>query len=184
MKACTNRRNRHETVIDLWGTYPKNKAHFLELLEFYREVVSLCGDLNITPVLSGSLAVFAYTRDQTLEVHDIDLACSEAAFPKLSHALSARGIEGSLKAWNVLQVRWGALKLEFDSLEHWMHGLPKDFDTLNIEGTLFRVYSLASLTELYRRGLEATADGGQAASPIKHAAILEKYRTLHRLAAQ
>lgn len=184
MKAYTNRRNRYETVIELRGIYPKNKAHFLELLDFYREIVGLCSDLNITPVLSGSLAVFAYTRDQHLDVHDIDLACSETAFPKLSHALSARGIECRLKTWNVLQVHRGTLKIEFDSLEHWMRGLPEAFNTLNIDGTLFGVCSLTSLKELYRRGLEATANGGQAESPTKYAAILEKYRALHRLTAR
>ncbi len=53
-------------------TSPSNEQHFLTLMSFARDVLALCDDVGITPFLDGSLAVFAYTQDSSLEVHDID----------------------------------------------------------------------------------------------------------------
>lgn len=153
-----------------------NREQFARLLALCREILAVCSELDIRPVLSGSLAVFAYTQAAGMRVHDIDLACSEREFPRLSRALAARGIAHELREWRVLQVRQGDLKVEFDSMEQWMGGVPGEFDTLVVDGTLFRVVSLPALRELYRRGLEATA--GNEAERAKHAAIAEKYWAL------
>ena len=42
----------------------ENREHFSRLLAFCKEVLAICSDLGITPVLSGSLAVFGYTQSQ------------------------------------------------------------------------------------------------------------------------
>jgi hypothetical protein len=68
-------------MIRIRNKHPKNRAHFSRLLEFCKEVVAICQDLDIEPVLNGSLAVFGYTQNQAMRVNDIDLACSEPAFP-------------------------------------------------------------------------------------------------------
>jgi hypothetical protein len=117
-------------MIEIRNERPKNRAHFSRLLEFCKEILSVCNDLGIAPILSGSLAVFAYTRNQAIRVNDIDLACSERDFPRLSRALGERGIAYELKAWHVLQARRDDLKVEFDSLEYWMAGLSEVLETL------------------------------------------------------
>jgi hypothetical protein len=165
-------------MIEIQNERPENKAHFSELLEFGKEILAICRDLGITPLLSGSLAVFGYTRNQAMRVNDIDLACSELEFPRLSQALEAKGIAYELKEWHVLQVRRDDLKVEFDSTEYWMADLPEDYDTLRIGGCKFRVVSLASLKELYRRGLQATAGQSNEANPAKHSALARKYEAL------
>jgi hypothetical protein len=165
-------------MIEIRNERPRNKEHFSRLLEFCKEVVAICDDLDIAPVLNGSLAVFGYTQNQAMEVNDIDLACSELAFPRLGRALDAKGIAYEVREWHVLQARKDDLKVEFDSMEYWMADLPEDNDTLVIDGYTFKVLGLSNLRELYRRGLEATASQSDEANRAKHSAIAEKYETL------
>jgi hypothetical protein len=165
-------------MIQIQSKLPRNRAHFSRLLEFCREVVVICQDLDIEPVLNGSLAVFAYTKNEGMRVNDIDLACSEFAFPRLSRTLDAKGIVCVVKEWHVLQARRDDLKVEFDSIEYWMAGLAQDYDTLVIEGCALKVVSLSSLKELYKRGLEATASQSDRGNRTKHLAIAAKYAAL------
>jgi hypothetical protein len=165
-------------MIEILNQRPKNWEHFSNLLKFCKKIVAICHELDILPVLSGSLAVFGYTQRQDMTVNDIDLACSELAFPRLSRALDAHGIAHALKQWHVLQVYKDALKVEFDSIEHWMAGLPDAYDTLVLDGYAFKVVHLASLRELYRRGLEATASQSDEVNRAKYSAILNKYEAL------
>ena len=165
-------------MIEIHNLRPQNSEHFLQLLAFYQEMIPVCHDLHITPLLTGSLAVFAYTRNPTIRVNDIDLACSESAFPRLSCALAAQDMWSEMKAWHVLQVRKDDLKIEFDSIEHWLAGVPTDYDTLIIGECVFNVVCLSSLQELYRRGLEEIARQRDAVSRAKYAAIAEKYALL------
>lgn len=165
-------------MIVLVHEHPQNQEHWTELQSFACEIIAICADLAIVPVLSGSLAVFAYTR-QAIPVNDIDLACSEADFPRLSAALTGQGIRTTLKAWHVLQAWRGALKVEFDAWEYWMADLPTtEADTLVIDGLTCRMVCLSNLKELYRRGLVATAGQEDAINQAKYAAIREKYTAL------
>lgn len=165
--------------MEIWKERPNSSEHFSRLLAFCQEIMVICHDLSITPVLSGSLAVLGYTGIETMKVNDIDLACSEREFPRLSSALGEKGIAHEVKPWHVLQARRDDLKVEFDSLEYWMTGIPQDYHTLVVGGMSFRVVSLSSLRELYRRGLEATV--GDEADRAKHRAIAEKYEALRSL---
>lgn len=154
----------------------KNGEHVRRLLEFCREILDVCSDVGLTPVLSGSLSVLAYTQAQGMSINDIDLACSEQQFARLGRALDSKGIAHQVREWHVLQARRDDLKVEFDSIEFWMADLPQDYDTLVVDGIRFTVVSLSSLRELYRRGLEATA--GDEAEAAKHRAIASKYEAL------
>src|SRR5688500_17481780 len=163
-------------MTEFWNVYPNNKAYFLRLLEFCKEILAICGGLGIVPVLNGSLAVFAYARGPSIKVNDIDLACSELEFPSLRRALDAKGIAHVTKEWHVLQVRRDNLKVEFDSIEYWMAGLPTDFITWTIEGCEFNLVGLDSLKELYRRGLEATTGTPDDIGRLKFANTAKKYK--------
>lgn len=165
-------------MIEIRNERPQNSEHFSRLLAFYRDIDRVCHDLHITPLLSGSLAVFAYTRNQMMRVNDLDLACSESAFPRLSDALAAHGMASEVKAWHVLQVRREGLKVEFDSIEHWFAGVATGYDTLSIDECVFNVVELSSLRELYRRGLEEVMQRHDAGRGARYAAIAEKYALL------
>lgn len=168
-------------MIDVQVT-PANATHFNRLLALARGVLAACDEAGVSPVLSSSLALFAYTHDPALEVHDIDLSCSEAHFPRLRQILLPRGIDCRETAWHVLQVRRGDLKIEFDATEHWMCGIPELYEWASIAGVRLRMVSLDSLRELYRRGFVATADADDPATQAKHRAIIAKLRStdVHR----
>ncbi len=159
-------------------SFPKNKEKFTRLTSFCDEILEICKSININPVLSGSLAVFAYTRNPKMNVNDIDLACSEAEFPRIARVLGKKGIQYKLKEWHVLQVLRGDLKVDFDSIEYWMKGIPENYDRLLIDGCEVKIVRLDGLIELYRRGMEDTRDSDDENNRAKHEAIKAKYEEL------
>ncbi|HVA70693.1 MAG TPA: hypothetical protein VNF08_05150 [Acidimicrobiales bacterium] len=140
--------------------------------------MDVCREIGVEPVASGSVAFLAYTKNQDFSVNDIDLSCSEAEFARLSDALNDHGIECKVTPWHVLQSLRGDLKVEFDSSEFWMNDLPHDDESLQIQDLQIRVVGLGALTELYRRGLHATADSVDEIAQSKHDALKAKYDAL------
>lgn len=160
---------------------PKNADHFRKLMSFARDVLALCDEIDLEPILDGSLAVFAYTRDTRMEVRDVDLNCSELDFPRLRRALESRGIFCQITDWHVLQVRRDGLKVEFGATEHWMQGIPDDYEELKIDGVRLAMVSPDGLRELYLRGLVDTKDGSDNADEAKHQRIREKLNALNAI---
>ncbi len=74
----------------------------------------------------------AYTPDSAIAVHDIDVNCPEAEFPRLRRALDANGIACELRDWHVLQVRPDDLKVEFGAIEVWLQGIAGPYAALRI----------------------------------------------------
>jgi len=167
-------------MITLTG-FPKNKDKYLRLALFAREILDICNDLGITPVLDGSLAVFAYTRDQDMDVNDIDLSCPEAEFPKIINALQARGISYKLREWRVLQISKDDLKIELGSREYWLKDLPMDLETLQLDGCIIHALSLNSLKEFYRRGMADRAAMNTDNDRTKYERLKAKYEALAKL---
>jgi hypothetical protein len=159
-------------------TTPKDQRHFGRLMAFAREVLGVCDEVGIKPVLSGSLAALAYTEDPALEVHDVDLSCSESDFSRLRQALEERGIDCRITGWHVLQAVRDDLKIEFDATEHWMQGIPEGYEIAKIGDVQFRMVGVDGLRELYRRGLIDTAGKDDHGNQIKHRTIREKLRSL------
>jgi hypothetical protein len=153
---------------------PQGDERFVRLMRFLSEVLPLCTRIGIQLVLNGSLAVLLYSGDSTVVVNDIDLACHEQEFDRLGTALSNHGIACTLKEWHVLQARKDGLKIEFDSIEHWMQGLSGVCEQITIDKSKLSLVPLDDLKELYRRGLEAP-------EPAKRAGIAFKYGLLSRL---
>ena len=158
--------------------FPKNKGKFIRLVEFCKAVLDICHGLNISPVLDGSLAVFAYTQDQDMDVNDVDLACSETDFPKIIHALEERRISYKLKEWHVLQIWNDDLKIELDSVEYWYKDLPMDYEILQIDHYKIIMLGLDSLRELYRQGMAECATKTEENEKIRYQALKVKYEAL------
>lgn len=168
-------------MIEVLAT-PRNQKHFSSLIGFAREVLEVCDEVGIEPVLSASLAVFAYSQSPNMEVRDVDLSCSESQFPRLRQALRARGIDCRITTWHVLQARRGDLKVEFDATEYWMGDIVECYELAKFGDVKFRMVGIDGLRELYRRGLIDTADKADDNSKVKHQAIREKLRSLDSLA--
>ncbi len=171
-------RRRPEIPVIEVTTTPKNRKHFSRLMSFAQEVLGIRDEVGITPVLSASLAVFAYTQDPAMEVHDVDLSCSESHFARLRQVLEERGIDCGITIWHVLQARRTDLKVEFDATEYWMHDISEHVERARIANIEFRIVGMDGLRELYRKGLVETADKVDDNSQIKHRAIREKLRSL------
>src|SRR5688572_30799223 len=134
--------------------FPKNKDKFVRLIEFCKEVLDICNDLGLSPVLNGSLAVFAYTQNQEMNVNDVDLFCSEMDFPRIISVLEERKIGYKLREWHVLQILKDDLKVEMDSMEYWYKDLPMVYETLQVDHYKINMLDLNSLRELYRQGIK------------------------------
>ena len=160
---------------------PKNTDRFLRLIEFCKEVLDICGDLGLSPILNGSLAVLAYTKDGNMIVNDVDLACSEKEFPKIISALEERSIRYKLKEWHVLQIWKDDLKVELDSVEYWYKDLSTVGETLQIDEHRINMLSLKNLKELYQRGMKDTANKMEENERRKYGALKEKYEALEKV---
>ncbi len=167
-------------MIDV-STSPKNEEHFSKLMIFAQDVLAICADVGLTPILDGSLSVFAYTQDESIEVHDVDFSCSEADFPPLLHALETQGFAAKVTDWHVLQVRRDGMKVEFGATEYWLPVSPESYEALTIRGVEFVMLKLDDLRELYMWGLVETAKLDDEPGQLKHRAIMEKLRLLYVL---
>ena len=161
--------------------FPKNKEKFLRLIEFCKEVLDICNKLEISPLLNGSLAVFAYTKNQEMSIEDVDLACSEKEFPKIIAALEQRGIGYTLKEWHVLQIWRDDVKVELDSMEYWYKDLSMASETLQIDSYQVNMLNLKSLKELYRRGVTDTANKTEEQERRKYETLKAKYEALEKV---
>jgi hypothetical protein len=158
--------------------FPRDDERLARLLDFAEEVVGICNELGIQPMLSGSLAVLAYTRNENIRVNDIDLSCKENDFAKITGLLTIRGTAYNLKEWHVLQVSRDDLKIEFDAQEYWMSDMPEEHELLCIEDLELKMVSLDYLRRLYQRGLDDTAAKDDENSRKKHEALKAKYDAL------
>ena len=163
--------------------FPKNKDKFIKLIDFFKEVLNICDKLNIPPVIDGSLAVFAYTNNQDMEINDIDLSVSEMEFPIIIKELEKRGISYKLREWHVLEVIKDDLKIGFGSSEYWAKGLPIDYETLQIDNYRVKMLSLTGLIELYRRAMDDRAKriNENINEKIKYMWLKDKYELLIKL---
>ena len=167
-------------MIELKGL-PGSTEKYVRLLDFCMEILGICHDLGISPVLSGSLAVFAYTGRSDINVNDVDLACSETQFPEIIHILEERSIQYHLKAWHVLQIIRDDLKVDLDSLEYWYRDLPMHYEILLIGDYKVNLLDLESLKTCYRRGMENTVDKTEEIEQAKFKQLKAKYEALEKV---
>lgn len=159
---------------------PANAEHFQRLLSFTNVVLAVCERLGVSPTLSGSLAVLAYTHQPTITVDDVDLACSEWEFSRLSAALTHQGIHCQTTTWHVLQAHQDGMKVEFDSTEYWMSGLSGRYRRLDTGRYVVRVVDQDDLRELYRRGIQDLQEKLDQASHTKLKHMRSRYELLAR----
>lgn len=138
--------------------FPKNRGKFLKLIEFLKQLIEVCNELGIKPVLNASLAVFVYTKNTEMDVNDIDLLIPESQFSNIIRLLESKGIEYQLKEWHVLRVLKDDLKIEFDSIDYWPKEwgivLPDNLERVMIHGIAIDILDLPSLTHTYKVGVE------------------------------
>ncbi len=135
-------------------SHPHNSIFTARLLVFFKEILDICNDLNISPILVGSLAVLAYTKDPTIDVNDVDLAIPQSEYARITKILEEKNIEYKIRNHHVLQAKRGDLKVELDSIEYWFKDISLECEILQISEYQVQMLNLASLTIFYERGVE------------------------------
>ncbi len=147
-------------VID---TYPTNKEHYLKLLAFAKEVVEKLRAEGIGPVLWGGLAYFAYSRDESYNVSDMDLL-----IPEKQLSLALRTLKESpwtvdyIDGWDSIVVRKSQLRVELDPLERYCKS--RDFALASFPSLSLSIpiVSLDELVAIYKRAAERSEDKPEA----------------------
>ena len=130
--------------------YPANKKHFEKLIPFAQEVISLCNENKINPIIYGSFAHFYYTKDKSLNVNDIDFLILKKEFPKI-----LREIKKKIEAEIILDVgtiiiKKGKLIIELDSSEEKeLNSLQKNLTQIDFYGTEIKIIGLKDLENIY-----------------------------------
>jgi len=149
-----------------------------DLIQFASNIVEICKLLSIDPILTGSLAIYAYTQNASLQIHDVDLSCHENDFPKLTTYFDQHGIDYKLKDWHVLQVWKDGMKVEFDSIEHWMPDLPDTTNQLVVGDLIVKIVNPDYLYRLYQIGYDNTFNATNDTDRDKHEKIKQKLQLL------
>lgn len=154
-------------------THPSNKEHFIKLNGFCKEVLGILKELKVTPVLWGSLAYFAYTKDIEMAVNDIDFLVPKESIKIVIESLKASGANYNyIMDWDSLQILKGDLKIELDPIEDCNKGKVKTID-IDFDGLVLKVMELELLKNTYRNASKTSKDNP--------AGYLKKWKRLNSL---
>ena len=152
---------------------PKNKAYFTKLKRFGKEIVEICKEIGIEPIVYGGLIYFAYTKDKNEAVHDIDFLIPEKYLDKIADKLKEKRIKYN---WNKekhdFKIHKYGTMIELDSLEGYKRDrrVKNEFD---FGGLKVNAVSLESLTNTYRDACRE--------SHGKHAQHVKRYEKLLKI---
>lgn len=138
--------------------YPKNKKDFIKLKTFCKEIIDICKELKITPLVWGGLAYFGYTQQKKYVIHDIDFLVPDNSIKKVIKILKERRIKYKyISDWHLLVISKGNLKIELDPIE-WYYKGHKKFKEFNFDGLIVRIVELKSLIKIYEKASKVSKD--------------------------
>lgn len=130
--------------------HPKNKEHFEKLIPLAQEIISLCKENKINPILYGSFSHFYYTKDKSLNVNDIDLLIPKKEFPKIIKELKQKIKAEIILDGGTIIVKNGDFKIELDGSEdNELKDLQKNLIQINFYGTEIKIIGLKDLEAIY-----------------------------------
>lgn len=137
--------------------YPKNKKHFSKLILFAKELFEICRKLNVKPVIYGSVAYAVYTKDESININDVDALVPKLYFSKIiSKIKDKRDIYYEETNYNSLKIFKDKLKITSDSIEEYYKNLSQNFVKVKVNNIPFIIVSLESLREIYRKVKDRT----------------------------
>ena len=132
---------------------PRNKEYFSKLLSFSKELFKIFNKLKIKPIVYGSVSYAFYTKDQNIEIHDIDLLVPESSFVKIIGEIKEdKKLCYEETNYHSLKIFKDDAKITCDSIEKYYKNLPHDFVEIKINNVPFTILSLKALTKIYKRG--------------------------------
>lgn len=135
--------------------YPKNKEHFKKLIPFAQKIMSIFKNNKINFVVYGSFSHSYHTKDENMEVHDIDIMIKNSDFIRVTKLLEKNKIKFKYyPEWETCIIKKGKLKVEIDSVglgyktikEKTIFKTSPDAD---FYGVKIKILSLKDLCEMY-----------------------------------
>ena len=153
--------------------YPRNKAKYLRLLAFCKEILVICKELGVTPVAWGGIAYFAYTKDKNVTLHDIDFLVPERYIPKVIDVLKKKRMRYHYNSyWQELRIFHKGLRVELDPMETYLKGR-QDLKEFQFGSVHLKVLGLDSLKGVYKHAAKVSHD-----KPEQH---LKRWKQLNAL---
>jgi hypothetical protein len=138
---------------------PQNSERFQKVLAFGSEILGVCRELSITPVVYGSLAYFSHTQDESLPVNDIDLLVPEATFDALQKKLSQlKGVKFERKPYHSIEAFKDGIEIDLDSIEYFLDPRSRDAELVVVHGIEFQIVNRSTLVEIYQEALANMPD--------------------------
>ncbi|MBU0535519.1 MAG: hypothetical protein KKE20_01035, partial [Nanoarchaeota archaeon] len=108
--------------------HPQNKEYFSKLLSFVKELSEICKELNINPIVYGSVPYAFYTKDETININDIDILVPESSFVNLINKIKENeNLRYEETDYHSLKVFKDDAKITFDAIEEYYKDLPHEF---------------------------------------------------------
>ncbi|MEK6886243.1 MAG: hypothetical protein AABW88_00240 [Nanoarchaeota archaeon] len=153
--------------------YPKNKKHFIKLKSFCKEIIETLNKTKINPVAWGGLVYFAYTKDKSFVIHDIDLLIPDKSLKKAMKLLKENKAKYKyISDWHYIAISKGNLRIDLDPLE-WYCKKSKKFNKLDFNGLEINAVNLKDLINIYERASKRSKD-----KPGQHKKRLEELRRI------
>jgi hypothetical protein len=132
----------------------KRKA-LKKLLDFYKDIANIFDELNLNPIVYGSLAYYYHTRDNSISIHDFDLLIKESSFPKIVKLLDKqRGIRYKVMPYHSIEIFKDELKIDIDSLEYFLPKKSKATNEFSLKNVTFNIINKNSLIWIYQDALK------------------------------
>lgn len=158
---------------------PKNKEHFKKLIPFAQEMIKICRENKIDPIIYGSFSHFVHTKDKTMNVNDIDLIIPKKDLPKIANILKRKKIKSKYyPQYNTIIIQKGKLKVEIDDIGGGRKTISDDklskniFDKVDFYGVPVKIIRLNQLEEMYSYAYNNSRED--------KAKILEKIKRLEK----
>ncbi len=133
-----------------------------------------CVELDVQPVVYGSLAYAFYTKDEKININDIDLLVPESFFLRIMTAVkNLPDVTYEETTYHSLKLFRDGVKISFDAIEEYYRGLPRNFEEGKINDIAFKLVPQEALKEVYKRGAETI--------PMKKEQYMAKLNTLNHL---
>ena len=133
--------------------FPKNKLEYLRLLKFGEEIVEICEEIDVKPIVYGSLAYFAHTQDSNVKINDIDFLVPKKSYKKIMKILDEKKIKYNWDPkWPILQVFKGKLLIELDPNDDWPKKVVKSASDFEFDWLRLKVISLDLIKKSYDIG--------------------------------
>lgn len=164
--------------------YPKNKEYFKKLIPFTKNILTICKTNKIPIIIYGSYSHFYHTKDENMNVNDIDIIISKKDFVKIMILLKDNKINFKYhpliyrNEMSTIIIKKGRLKVEIDEVGTGYKtlnekNLSSSTKKINFYGINVKIVTLKQLEDIYQIAYNRTKDNRvKIKKRIKH---LEKF---------